>query len=578
MTPTLHECKGIKPSHLWLHERHNKRTMMSSSGIPSEQAANAVAIDWPEAIELYYDVAHELGSGGYGKVFLATHKPTQCKVALKVLLKEPLVREGDLHSVEAEVNCLIATTAAQAQHITKLVQVYEDQQYCILVLELHDGGDLVSLLEKRPLGMSSQLAGRLFVQIVKGLHALHSCGFAMRDLKPDNIMLNADESVHLIDFGLASRLDDATRYTQTICGTRTFTAPEVVNDLPYRADVADMWSLGAVLYLMSAGKPAYDDDGLSDHDRDRAQRQQQYDVPPNASPLIEQTLKGLLEYDPEQRMTLSQVMSLWEINAQPEQAVERKRSGALMSLFTRKKTVDRSNATAREKAAAMIAKYFRTTKEEVDTTIDQWRYGEVTALFQCLTLPQSHSRSPKRLPSPPLRPFQECVERENYCHPGEDVRGVVLWGYPTLRPYQPPTTFPIVVMSSGRWSLLRQLVTQRVSLQLTLKVERTTRIPTLTLKAGTEVLAVIRTDEIVSLITELKSIVIASSDSDLALKFDSQEDCVKWAAKIEAHGKKSASRRRLSRVNSVISSSSGSRRGSFVGVTLSRRASTISNI
>ena len=122
---------------------------------------------------------------------------------------------------------------------------------------------------------------KYFVEIANGLKGLHDLGIVHRDLKPDNILLRADGTVAICDFGTSREisknkkyvLEDIIQFDSTYCGTRAFMAHEIVNDLPNGAKV-DVWSLAVVIgYLLGLHKacPSGYDGGIQLFIRDVAQ-------------------------------------------------------------------------------------------------------------------------------------------------------------------------------------------------------------------------------------------------------------------------------------------------------------------
>ena len=120
-----------------------------------------------------------------------------------------------------------------------------------LVLEHVEGGELFNhILQNGRLSEPESI--RIFRQIIAALSYCHSFHICHRDLKPENILLDRNFNVKLVDFGMAA-LQPAHQWLQTSCGSPHYACPEVIQQHPYRGDLADVWSAGVVLYAMLCG-------------------------------------------------------------------------------------------------------------------------------------------------------------------------------------------------------------------------------------------------------------------------------------------------------------------------------------
>jgi calcium/calmodulin-dependent protein kinase I len=133
----------------------------------------------------------------------------------------------------------------------KLLDLFEDDRYFYLVLELLNGGDLFDYLEKRNFLISEARAKELFKQIASAVAYIHQFGIVHRDLKIENIIMsdNSEESVpKLADFGMVKILGPEEKAQERL-GTVAYAAPEVLLKKPYTKKV-DVWSLGIILFML----------------------------------------------------------------------------------------------------------------------------------------------------------------------------------------------------------------------------------------------------------------------------------------------------------------------------------------
>jgi tetratricopeptide (TPR) repeat protein/tRNA A-37 threonylcarbamoyl transferase component Bud32 len=211
-----------------------------------------------------YEILGELGRGGMGVVYQARHRKLDRVVALKVILAGAYAGSAELARFLAE-----AQAVARLQH-PNIVQVFEwgeHQQVPYLALEFVSGGSLAERVRQAPLPPTK--AAECVEQLARAVGCAHAAGIIHRDLKPENVLLTADGTPKVADFGLAKRVEtgepqaaapgaaDLTR-PGSIVGTPNYMAPEQARG--GRGGVgpaADIYSLGAILYRLLSGRPPF---------------------------------------------------------------------------------------------------------------------------------------------------------------------------------------------------------------------------------------------------------------------------------------------------------------------------------
>jgi cytochrome c peroxidase len=202
-----------------------------------------------------YKVLREIGRGGMGVVYKACELKLNRIVALKMMLS------GSFNSAEQLARFRTETQAvAQLQH-PNIVQIHgvgevDGTPYC--AFEFLDGGSLATKAARNP--QPSREAAQLVETLARAIHLAHQRDIVHRDLKPDNILLTANGTPKISDFGLAKRLDSESGQTQTgsILGTPSYMAPEqAAGYTKHVGPPADIWSLGAILYFLLTGKPPF---------------------------------------------------------------------------------------------------------------------------------------------------------------------------------------------------------------------------------------------------------------------------------------------------------------------------------
>ncbi len=202
-----------------------------------------------------FDILSRIGEGGMGTVYLATHRVLQRRVAIKVLkpqlAEDPLfverfLREARLAASIAHPNVVTVSDAGRA----------DDLLY--IVLEYVAGGDLGKMLKKRK-RLPEQDALRTIEACALGLGAIHKAGLIHRDLKPDNILFDTEDVPKIADLGIARSIAGDDRMTGTGCtlGTPQYMSPEQARGLADIDARADIYSLGATLYVLLTGKAPF---------------------------------------------------------------------------------------------------------------------------------------------------------------------------------------------------------------------------------------------------------------------------------------------------------------------------------
>lgn len=170
-----------------------------------------------------YEIFEPLGRGGMAIVYKARHKRLNRLVALKRLLTGSHATVGEAARFRAE-----AEAAAKLQHpnIVQVFDVFEYENCLYISLELIEHGTLGKLIGGKP--QPPALAADLVRQIAEAVEVAHQHGIIHRDLKPSNILLTADNTPKITDFGLAKRLESDVAQTQTgdVLGTPSYMPPE----------------------------------------------------------------------------------------------------------------------------------------------------------------------------------------------------------------------------------------------------------------------------------------------------------------------------------------------------------------
>jgi serine/threonine-protein kinase len=202
-----------------------------------------------------YRVEAIVGHGGMGVVYRARHLGLDRPVALKMLLAGAQARPAELKRFVQEAQ---AVAALRHPNIVQVHDVGEVDGRPYFTMELVEGGDLDELIRKVP--QPARRAASLVATLAEAVHAAHQSGIIHRDLKPANVLLAADGTPKITDFGLARRLqgEGGLTLSGTPMGTPSYMAPEQARaDRQAIGPATDVYALGAILYELLTGRPPF---------------------------------------------------------------------------------------------------------------------------------------------------------------------------------------------------------------------------------------------------------------------------------------------------------------------------------
>ena len=208
-----------------------------------------------------YEIRDEVGAGGMGVVYRAVQLSLRRDVALK------LIRSGEFADAQDQRRFLVEAEVVAGLRHRNIVQVFDygvAQGRPYYTMELIDGASLTKKLLAGPL--PDREIARLVATLARAVQHAHDHGIVHRDLKPDNILLAADGTPKLVDFGVAKRLEVADGPTEAgkLVGTPSYMAPEQAAGKKEIGPGADVYALGVILYKLLSGRVPFSGDSLYD--------------------------------------------------------------------------------------------------------------------------------------------------------------------------------------------------------------------------------------------------------------------------------------------------------------------------
>ncbi|XP_078592171.1 MAP/microtubule affinity-regulating kinase 3-like isoform X18 [Branchiostoma floridae x Branchiostoma japonicum] len=247
-----------------------------------------------------YRLLKTIGKGNFAKVKLARHVPTGKEVAIKIIDKTQL-NPSSLQKLFREVRIM---KMLNHPNIVKLFEVIETEKTLYLVMEYASGGEVFDYLVAHG-RMKEKEARAKFRQIVSAVQYCHQKRVVHRDLKAENLLLDADMNIKIADFGFSNEFTPGNKL-DTFCGSPPYAAPELFQGKKYDGPEVDVWSLGVILYTLVSGSLPFDGQNLKEL-RERVLRGK-YRIPFYMSTDCENLLKRFLVLNPLKRGSLEAIM------------------------------------------------------------------------------------------------------------------------------------------------------------------------------------------------------------------------------------------------------------------------------
>ncbi|XP_072298868.1 myosin light chain kinase, smooth muscle isoform X2 [Eucyclogobius newberryi] len=278
----------------------------SSCRTDAPAAYSPVTIDSTHKVSDHYILQEKLGVGRFGHVYKLTRREDGRVCAGKFYKgRRSKEREAARREMELMMNYL---------HHPKLVRclgAYDHRPEMVMIMEFIAGGELFERIVDDSFEHTETTSARFMQQILEGVAFMHQQKILHLDLKPENIVCvdTSGTQIKIIDFGLASRLDDKAPL-KVMQGTPEFVAPEVINYEPV-SPASDMWSIGVICYILLSGESPFQ--GNSDAETLALVTAAQYEFDEDSFEEITEDAKSfissLLNKAPRRRLSCAEALS-----------------------------------------------------------------------------------------------------------------------------------------------------------------------------------------------------------------------------------------------------------------------------
>ena len=280
---------------------HLRKRRYSTCVIKTKEEQEKDLIGIPKNIGPY-ELIEKLKDGGYSKIYKAKSFYTGDFVAIKAIEK--------MSFQESPEDVLLMVRQAEVLKILKhrnlinLYEIYESQKFFYLIMDYLPNGDLIEQIIKKK-RFQEQEALAIFSQLVDALYYMHKNEICHRDIRTEKILFDKKNKPKLVGFSYSTFYTKGKKIRESY-GSLCYACPEIIQNDYYNPELADVWSLGVVLYVMICGYLPFSDD--DDEENKYLIINGKVEYPPQISNKVKDLLKHILEVDPNKRYTFQKII------------------------------------------------------------------------------------------------------------------------------------------------------------------------------------------------------------------------------------------------------------------------------
>ncbi|KAG8222547.1 hypothetical protein J437_LFUL004583 [Ladona fulva] len=203
-----------------------------------------------------YIIGQSIGNGSYATVKLAFSEKHQSNVAVKIVSKKQAPADYLRKFLPRELEVV---KGLRHKNIIRFLQAIETTHRVYIIMEFAVNGNLLEII-RRELNIDETRAKKWFKQMSEAVEYCHKNGVTHRDIKCENLLIDGENNIKLTDFGFSRKMPQQKSFlSETFCGSYAYASPEILRGIPYHPVLADIWSMGVVLFAMVFGRLPFDD-------------------------------------------------------------------------------------------------------------------------------------------------------------------------------------------------------------------------------------------------------------------------------------------------------------------------------
>ena len=316
-----------------------------------------------------YIIINKIKEGINSKLYLGKSRYTNDEVAIKVISKE--IIQENLEDLTLVMNHLESLKILKHKNIVSLYEIYESPKYFYIIMEYYPKKNLLEkIILKRRLNENESLV--IFIQLLDALVYMHKMNIAHRNIHTEHILFDKNNRPKIIGFNY-STFYEKNKKIDGLFGSLCYTCPEILNNEEYNPELADVWSLGVVLYVMICGYLPFSEE--NDEANKNLIIEGKVEYPKEISNKLKDLLKHMLEIDTKRRYNFQKIMK----HPWVRQLIETK------NVFIGGINIFEMNYPVDEKILNIIEHYFKNfDKNEIRKNLIENKYNEGTGLYKLL--------------------------------------------------------------------------------------------------------------------------------------------------------------------------------------------------